>query len=124
MSASSRFSQGCRTALGQAVTPLQADAAVGRVEQRQRLGRAVAEVLVRLARRLALGPPGLAGVRDRLVGPGLVGAPDRQPHRLAGAVGVLDQLFFGSASGSVTTAGPALRRRRALPVGHQVRVRW
>ena len=40
------------------------------------------------------------------------------------AVGVLDQLFLGSASGSVTTAAPALRRRRAVPVGHQVRVRW
>ena len=95
MAASSRLSQGCRTAFGQAVTPSQADAAVGRVEQRQDLGRAVAEVLVRLPRRLALGPPGLAGVGDRLVRPGLVGAPDRQPHRLAGAVGVLDQLFFG-----------------------------
>jgi hypothetical protein len=32
--------------------------------------------------------------------------------------------FFASASGSVTTAGPALRRRRAVPVGHQVRLRW
>ena len=103
---------------------LDPDAAVGRAEQRQDLGRAVAEVLVRLPRRVALGPPRLARVGDRLVGPGLVGAPDRQAHRLAGAVGVLDQLFFASASGSVTTAGPALRRRRALPVGHQVRVRW
>ena len=42
---------------------------------------------------------------------------------LAEAVGVLDQLFFASASGAVTTAGPALRRRRAEPVGHQVRLR-
>ena len=40
------------------------------------------------------------------------------------SVGVLDQFFFASESGSVTTAGPALRRRRALPVGHQVRLRW
>ena len=69
MAASSRFSQGCRTALGQVVTPLSADVAVGRVEQRQDLGRAVAEVLVRLARRVALGLPRLAGVRDVWYGP-------------------------------------------------------
>ena len=97
--------------------------AVGRSEQRQGLGRALAEVLVRESRRIAPGASRLAGVGDRLVGPGLVGAPDRQPRRLAGPIGRLDQLFLGSASGSTTTAGPALRRRRALPVGHQVRVR-
>ena len=69
--------------MGQAVTPSTRTLAVGRMEQRQGLGRAVAEVLVRQPRRLALGPPGLARIGDRLVGPGLVGAPDRQPHRLA-----------------------------------------
>ena len=45
------------------------------------------------------------------------------PGLRAGEVGRLDQLFFGSESGSATTAGPSLRRLRALPVGHQVRVR-
>ena len=79
---------------------------------------------MRLPGRLALGLPGLAGMRHRLERPGLVAAPDRQAHRLAGEVGVLDQLFFGSASGSVTITGPALRLRSADPVGHQVRVRW
>ena len=122
IAASSRFSQGCRTALGQARHALDADPAVGRVEQRQDLGRAVAEVLVGQASRLARRPPAPARVGDRLERPGLVGAPDRQAHRLAEPVGVLDQLFLGSASGSVTTAAPALRRRRAVPVGHQVRV--
>ena len=106
--ASSRLQPGVQDRVGAGRHALDADLPVGRVEQRQDLGRAVAEVLVRLARRLALGPPGLAGVGDRLERPGLVGAPDRQAHRLAQAVGVLDQLFFDSASGSVTTAGAGL----------------
>ena len=103
---------------------LQADPAVGRVEQREDLGRAVAEVLVRLARRLALGLPGRAGMGHRLERPGLVGAPDRQAHRLPQRGRRPRSTFFGPASGSVTTAAPALRRRRAVPVGHQVRVSW
>ena len=104
--------------------PLDPDPAVGRMEEREDLGRAVAEVLVRLPRRLGLGPPGLAGIRDRLERPGLVGAPDRQLGRLAGTLGVLDPLFFDSASGSMTSAGPLFRWRIAEPVGHQVRVHW
>jgi hypothetical protein len=68
--------------------------AVGRVEQREELGRAVAEILVRLARRLALGPPGGAGMGNGLERPGLIGASDRQAQRLAGAVGILDQINF------------------------------
>ncbi|WP_157579408.1 hypothetical protein [Singulisphaera acidiphila] len=54
--------------------------------------------------------------------PGQFGAPDRQAHRLAQPAGILDQ-HFDAASGSVTTAAPALRRRRTVPVGHQERVR-
>src|SRR5262249_54845225 len=67
---------GVQDGVGAGRHALQPDVAVGRAEQRQGLGRAVAEVLVRLPRRPALGLPGLARVRDRLVGPGLVGAPD------------------------------------------------
>ncbi len=33
-------------------------------------------------------------------------------------------IFFAPVSGSVTAAGPALRRRRVVPVGHQMRVSW
>jgi hypothetical protein len=102
---------------------LDPDTAVGRVEQREDLGRAVAKILVGPARRLPLGPPGLAGMGHRLEWPGLVGAPDRQAARLARQVSLLDQLFFDSASGSATVTAPALRLRNAAPVGHQVRVR-
>ena len=54
----------------------------------------------------------------------VVYGPAERQRILAEAVGVLDQLFFDSASGSVTTTAPALRRRRAVPVGHHVRVSW
>ena len=77
---------------------------------------------MRLACRIALGPPGLAGLRHGLERPGLIGAPDCEADRLTGEVCVLDQLFFESASGSVTSAVPALRFRNAAPVGHQVRL--
>ncbi len=103
---------------------LDAGPAVGRMEQRQGLGRAVADILMGLPGGMPPGPPGTARMGDGLVRPGLVGAPDGQPHRPAEPVGVLDQLFFGATSGSTTIAGPALRSRRALPVGHQARLRW
>ena len=77
---------------------------------------------MRLPRGLAFRSPSRAGMRHRLEWPGLVGAPDRQTELLAETVGVLDQLFLGVASGSVITTAPDLRRRRAVPVGHQVRV--
>ena len=103
---------------------LDPDLAIGGMEEREELGRAVAKILVRLARRLALGLPGWAGMGNGLEWPSLVGAPDRQAQRLTGAIGVLDQLFFDSASGSVTIAVPRFRLRSADPVGHQVRLFW
>ena len=78
---------------------------------------------MRLAGRSALGPPRPSGMGDRLERPGLVGTPDRQAHRLARAIGVLDH-FLGPASGSMTTSIPLFRFRRAPPVGHQVRLFW
>ena len=72
---------------------LQADAAVGRMEQRQRLGRALAQILVGKSRRIARGSPGLARIGGRLARLGLVGVPDRQAHRLAFAIGILNQFF-------------------------------
>src|SRR5262249_61209682 len=79
---------------------------------------------VRLPPRAGLRLRGRTGVRDRLERAGFVLAPHRQPQRRGGGVRVLDQLFFATASGSVTVTTPALRRRTADPVGHQVRVRW
>src|SRR4051794_16616417 len=62
-------------------------------------------------------------MRHGLEGAGLVLAPDRQPHPSPQLVGVLDQLFFAAASGSVTVTGPPRpRRRRTTPVSHHVRV--
>ena len=62
------------------LTALDPDVPVGRAEQGEHLGRAPADVLVRLAGRVALRPPGRAGVRDRLERAGLVFAPDLQPQ--------------------------------------------
>ena len=77
---------------------------------------------MRLAGRMPVGLPRGARLRDGLERPGLIGTPDRQAHRLADLVGVLDQLFFDVVSGSVTTTVPLLRWRSTVPVGHQERV--
>ena len=79
---------------------------------------------MRLSGRLSLGLPLLARVGHGLERAGLVAAPDGQAQRRPQRVGVLDQLFLAWASGSVTTAAPALRLRSARPVGHQERLRW
>lgn len=54
----------------------------GRSKEGQQLGRPTTDVLVRLARRLPDRRPGNAGLRDRLVRPGLILAPQRQAGRL------------------------------------------
>jgi len=79
---------------------------------------------MRLTQRLALRLPGGAGLRDRLVGPGLILAPQRNTGRFCDAVGQIDQPLFCSVFGSVTVTTPALRLRGAVPVGPHVRVRW
>src|SRR4051794_41107152 len=62
-------------------------------------------------------------MRHGLKGTGLVLTPDRQPKLRAQRVGLLDQLFFAAASGSLTRTTPAcLRLRIATPVSHQVRL--
>ena len=101
---------------------LDPDLAIGGVKPRHDLGRAVADVLVRVAIGMPLGPPRGTGLWHGLERTGLVGTPDRQPHRLALLVGVLDQLSFAAVSGSVTTARPSLRLRSTVPVGHHERV--
>lgn len=78
---------------------------------------------MRLAGRLFFGLPTGAGLRNRLVGTRFVLTPDLQPERLTQRVGLLNQFFFVSASGSTTVTTPSLRLRWAVPVGHQVRVR-
>src|SRR3954447_25748157 len=92
------------------------------MEQGQDLGRAAADVLVRLLCRVFARLPRHTGMRHRLERAGLVLAPDRQP-KLIERVGLLDQLFLALASGSLTRTAPAcLRLRITTPVSHQVRL--
>ena len=67
-----------------------------RVEQGQQLGRAVTDVLVRVAGRAGRRAPVGPGLGDRLVRPGLILGPDRQ---LGLGVRPLDQPLFTVASG-------------------------
>ncbi len=102
---------------------LSPDLARGGTEQGQQLRRATTDVLVRLALRLALGLPGVTGLRDSLVRASLILAPQVDADRFGDAIGQVDQPLFSSVFGSTTVTTPALRLRWAVPVGHQVRVR-
>lgn len=93
-------------------------------EQRQQLGCTAANVLVRLAHRLALRSPGLAWLGNGLVWTSFILTPDGNTREFSGAIGQFDQPLFTSVSGSTTVTTPALRLRCAVPVGHHVRVRW
>ncbi len=77
-----------------------------------------------LARRLGLGLPGGAGLGDCLVGTGFILAEQRQPSAFRLAVRLLNQPLFCSVWGSTTVTGPLLRCLTAVPVGHQVLLRW
>src|SRR5207237_6233109 len=86
------------------------------MEQGQDLGRAAADVFVRLLGRVFARLPGWARMRHGLKRPRLVLAPDRQPKLSAQRVGLLDQLFLAKASGSLTRTTPCLRLRITTPV--------
>ena len=92
------------------------------MEQGQDLGCATSDVFMRLLGRVFARLPRHAGMRHGLKGAGLVLTPDRQPKLGAKRVGLLDQLFFAAASGSLTRTTPCLRGRIATPVSHQVRL--
>ena len=93
------------------------------MEQGQDLGRAAADIFVRLHGRLAAAPPTAARMRHGLERTGLVRAPHRQAKVSALRVGPLDQPLFAAASGSVTLTKPScLRLRTTTPVSHQVRL--
>src|SRR3954471_10950246 len=91
------------------------------MKQGQDLGRAAADVFMRLGGRVLARLPGYAGMRHGLKRPRLVLAPDRQPQLGAEHVGSLDQPLFTAASGSLTRTTPCLRVRITTPVSHQVR---
>src|SRR5436190_21021834 len=89
------------------------------MEQGQDLGRATADVFMRLGGRVFARLPGYAGMRHGLERPRLVLAPDRQPKLGAEHVGSLDQPLFTAASGSLTRTTPCLRLHITTPVSHQ-----
>src|SRR5262249_2863250 len=104
--------------VGGAAHPLDPDRAAGRMEQGQLFGRPPADILMRVADRLAGGMPLRARIGHGLGGTRLVFSPYRHP--LLG-VGGLNQVFFATASGSTTVTVPLLRLRMAVPVSHQLR---
>lgn len=91
-------------------------------EKGQQFGCAAAHIFMRLQRGLALQVPVLAWLGNGLIRPCLVLIPQFQSGSFRLNVGLLDQSFFSGAAGSCTVTTPALRLRKAVPVGHQVRV--
>ena len=79
---------------------------------------------MRLTNRLPLGPPGLTRLRNGLVRACLILAPHGNTYAFRDVVGEFDAPLFSSVCGSTTVTTPVLRLRCAVPVGHQVRVRW
>src|SRR6266498_3406714 len=76
---------------------------------------------MRVPSRSTEGLPMRAWLWDGLVWAGFVHAPHGQAHAFSLGVGLLDQAFFGLASGSWTLTSPRLRLRMTSPVWHQVR---
>ena len=77
-----RLEPGMEHGVGRVRDAFGADLAGGGAEQRQQLGGPAADVLMGLKRGLADRRPAGPGLRDGLVGPGLVLAPQRQTGRL------------------------------------------
>jgi len=94
------------------------------VKQGQHLRRPLAPVLMWLLSRSAMLLPTVTCYWLGLERSRLVLCPDRQTEFRAFQRGALDQLFFGSATGSTTvTISPFLRFRVEVPVAHQLLVR-
>ena len=91
------------------------------MKQCQEFGCAVAHIFVRLLFGLTLRLPALPLVGNGLEWSGFVLRPNAQPQRLSDGVSLLDQVFFASASGSVTSTATPFRLRVTVPVLHQVR---
>ena len=92
------------------------------MEQGQDLGRAAADVFMRLGGRSPSRLPRHTGMRHRLKRAGFVLTPNGQPQLGAPCVGLLDQPLFTIVSGSTRVTVPCLRRRMTTPVWHQVRL--
>jgi hypothetical protein len=121
--ASSFCIQGWSTALVVEVTPLNAHLPALRFKEGQQLGCAIADIFVRQTQGPSGLMPTLSGARGGLIRSGFVLGPQRQPQLRRLSVGILDQLFFAPASGSITVTTLPLRLRSTSPVGHHERVR-
>src|SRR6478736_2566712 len=77
-----------------------------RVKKREQLGRAVANIFMRVPSRPTDGLPVVARLRNGLIRAGFVHAPDGQTHAFPLGVGLLDQPFFALVSGSWTLTSP------------------
>ena len=95
----------------------------GGMEQGQDLGRAAADIFVRLRGGLAVRPPTAARMRHGLERTGLVLAPDRQAkaRRLACRPARSAPFYRRIRIGDADQA-PCLRLRITTPVSHQVRL--
>jgi hypothetical protein len=71
---------------------------------------------MRITVRVQLKLPTAAGIGGRRIRPGFVHAPHRQSEGFAYAISRLNQRFFSSVLGSVTSTIPTLRLRRTVPV--------
>ena len=98
---------------------LGAHLAGGGAEQRQQLGRAAADVLMRLTNRPALRPPGLTGLWDGLVRTCLILTPHGDAYLFSDVVREFDEPPFYLRCRSTIVTTPALCFRYAVPVGQR-----
>ena len=101
--------------------PFHADLPGCGMKQSQHFGRTIPWIFMRIAFRVQLDVPIGARIGGCRIGSSFIHSPHRQPERFAQLIGTLNQRFFVSVCGSVTTTVPALRLRKTLPVSHQLR---
>lgn len=104
-----RLEPGMQDRIGGAGHPLDPHGTGARMKQGQHFRRAIADVLVRLADGLPTGLPTGARIGLGLVRPRFILIPDRQAQLFAQRIGVFNQFFFASVSGSTTVTAPRLR---------------
>lgn len=109
--------------LGTGGDAFDADLAARRMTQGEPFGRPIFGLFVGLLARFSFRLPLLTRRGDDLRGACFLWGPNGQPFLFGERVCPLDQVFCPAASGSVTSTGPLLRTRMALPGSHQVRSR-
>jgi hypothetical protein len=89
---------------------------IGGVKQGKHFGCAIPTIFMRLLQGMSSQFPTVTRIGLGLVRTGFIFTPDAQAQRFAHDIGLFDELFFASLSGSVTTTAPAFRWRTACPV--------